>query len=217
MNNLGDLELELERILLEKSDVQEILMKVEAMCSNYEQDKQRLQEDLKKVTRSCIIKRDNEHPILITNLLQMTDERNKLASQCVDQQGDLNSLRKELLQAEQTRLDIESEKVTLNEKIKFLEIEKEKVEIELGQVARERGDLSNQLSVLARKKETLNEELMRIRQRLEQSNEMNARINRNLEDLVKDNEEKQVKGLLIITCRYYITYTSDICYCHEKK
>lgn len=53
MNNLGDLELELERILLEKSDVQEILMKVEAMCSNYEQDKQRLQDDLKKVTRSC--------------------------------------------------------------------------------------------------------------------------------------------------------------------
>ncbi|GAB1869589.1 Rootletin [Camponotus japonicus] len=166
----GDLELELERILLEKSDVQEILIKLEAMCSNHEQDKQKLQEELKK----------------------MTDEKNKLASQSIDQQGDLNSLRKELLQAEQTRLDIESEKVTLNEKIKFLEIEKEKVEIELGQVSRERSDLSNQLSVLARKKETLNEELMRLRQRLEQSNEMNARINRNLKDLVKDNEEKQV-------------------------
>ncbi|XP_071554708.1 uncharacterized protein Root isoform X2 [Temnothorax nylanderi] len=166
----GDLELELERVLLEKSDVQEILMKMETMCSNHEQDKQRFQEELKK----------------------MTDERNKLANQCIDQQGDLNSLRKELLQAEQTRLDVESEKVMLNEKIKFLEIEKEKVEMELGQVTRERSDLSNQLSVLARKKETLNEELMRLRQRLEQSNEMNARINRNLKDLVKDNEEKQV-------------------------
>ncbi|KAL6255819.1 hypothetical protein P5V15_013062 [Pogonomyrmex californicus] len=166
----GDLELELERILLEKSDIQEILMKMEAICSNHEQDKQRLQEELKK----------------------MADEKNKLASQCIDQQGDLNSLRKELLQAEQTRLDCESEKVTLNEKIKFLEIEKEKVEMELGQITRERSDLSNQLSVLARKKETLNEELMRLRQRLEQSNEMNARINRNLKDLVKDNEEKQV-------------------------
>jgi len=41
--------LELERILLEKSDVQEILIKMEAMCSNHEQDKQRLQEELKKV------------------------------------------------------------------------------------------------------------------------------------------------------------------------
>jgi len=41
--------LELERILLEKSDVQEILIKMEAMCSNHEQDKHRLQEELKKV------------------------------------------------------------------------------------------------------------------------------------------------------------------------
>lgn len=123
---------------------------------------------------------------------QVTEEKNKLASQCTDQQGDLGSLRKELLQAEQTRLDLESEKVTLNEKVKFLEIEKEKIEIELAQVTRERGDFNNQLSVLARKKETLNEELMRLKQRLEQANEMNGRINRNLEDLVKDNEEKQV-------------------------
>lgn len=52
---LGDLELELERVLLEKSDVQEILMKMEAMCSNHEEDKQRLQEELKKVTSNIII------------------------------------------------------------------------------------------------------------------------------------------------------------------
>jgi rootletin len=67
------------------------------------------------------------------------------------------------------------------------------VEVELGQVSRERGDLSNQLSSLARKKEALNEELMRLRQRLEQANETNARLNRDLEDLMKDKEEKQVK------------------------
>lgn len=142
----------------------------------------------------------------------MTDEKNKLANQCIDQQGDLNSLRKELLQAEQTRLDVESEKITLNEKIKFLEIEKEKVEMELGQVTRERSDLSNQLSVLARKKETLNEELMRLRQRLEQSNEMNARINRNLKDLVKDNEEKQARMIIYTLILYYIYKYIDIIY-----
>lgn len=136
----------------------------------------------------------------------MEDERNKLANQSTDQQGDLSSLRKELLQAEQTRLDLESDKVTLNEKIKFLEIEKEKVEMELGQVSRERGDLSNQLSVLARKKESLNEELMRLRQRLEQANEMNARINRNLEDLVKDNEEKQVGYFVCSNCSLKFYY-----------
>lgn len=37
------------------------------------------------------------------------------------------SLRKELLQAEQNRLDLDSDKVSLQEKIKFLEVEKEKV------------------------------------------------------------------------------------------
>lgn len=66
------------------------------------------------------------------------------------------------------------------------------VELELGQVSRERGDLSNQLSSLAQKREALNEELMRLRQRLEQANETNVRLNRDLEDLVKDKEEKQV-------------------------
>ena len=69
------------------------------------------------------------------------------------------------------------------------------VELELGQVSRERGDLSNQLSSLARKKEALNEELMRLRQRLEQANDTNVRLNRDLEDLVKDKEEKQVKRI----------------------
>lgn len=63
--------------------------------------------------------------------------------------------------------------------------------MELTQIARERGDLSNQLTALARKKESLNEELMRVRQKLEQANETNARINRNLEDLVRESEEKQ--------------------------
>lgn len=67
VNNLGDLELELERILLEKSDVQEILMKMEAMCSNHEQDKQRLQEELKKVMSNIIT--SNIYLILTTDLL----------------------------------------------------------------------------------------------------------------------------------------------------
>ena len=69
--------------------------------------------------------------------------------------------------------------------------------MELAQVARERGDLSNQLSVLARKKEALNEELMRCKQKLEQSAETNSRINRDLEDLIKEKEEKQVIVYLI--------------------
>ncbi|XP_034942532.1 rootletin isoform X2 [Chelonus insularis] len=168
--NKNDIELELEKIILDKSDIQNELIKMVTVCENHEKDKQRLQDELNR----------------------MEEEKNKLINQCSDQQSDLGSLRKELLQAEQIRLDLEADKVTLSEKIKFLEIEKEKIEIELGQVMRERSDLSNQLSLLARKKESLNEELLRTRQRLEQANEVNARINRNLEDLIKDNEEKQV-------------------------
>jgi hypothetical protein len=45
----GDLELDLERILLEKSDVQETLSKLEMVCSGLDQDKKRLQDEVKKV------------------------------------------------------------------------------------------------------------------------------------------------------------------------
>lgn len=65
--------------------------------------------------------------MLITIWVQVEEEKASLQSQCADQQNDLGSLRKELLQAEQTRLDLESDKVSLQEKLKFLEIEKEKV------------------------------------------------------------------------------------------
>lgn len=41
--------MELERILLEKTEMQEIVLNMERICSNYEQDKERLQEELKRV------------------------------------------------------------------------------------------------------------------------------------------------------------------------
>jgi rootletin len=66
---------------------------------------------------------------LVTIFVQVEKEKVALQSQCADQQNDLGSLRKELLQAEQTRLDLESDKVSLQEKIKFLEMEKEKVSV----------------------------------------------------------------------------------------
>lgn len=57
----------------------------------------------------------------------MEDEKLAMQMQINDLQNDLQSLRKELLQAEQQKLDLESEKVSLTEKTKFLSIEKEKV------------------------------------------------------------------------------------------
>ncbi|XP_026278331.2 rootletin isoform X2 [Frankliniella occidentalis] len=166
----GDIELELERVLMERADLQEALLKAENLSLSLEADKKRLQDDRRT----------------------LEEERAALQGQVADQNSDLGSLRKELLQAEQTRLDLESDKVSLQEKCKFLDIEKEKTEVELGQVARERSDFSHQLAVVVRQKEALSEELGRVRQRLEQASETNSRLNLSLEDLVKDCEEKQV-------------------------
>ncbi|XP_048516967.1 rootletin [Dendroctonus ponderosae] len=164
-----DYEHQLGQLLGESSNVQDSLVKKETIAANLEIDKKKLQDDLKK----------------------LEDEKAALQAQCSDHQSDIQSLRKELLQAEQHRLDLESDKVSLSEKCKFLDIEKGKTEMELNQVTRERNDLSNQLTVMGRKRDALNEELMRSRQKLEQANETSARINRNLEELVKECEDKQ--------------------------
>lgn len=60
---------------------------------------------------------------------QLEDEKLALQIQCNDHQSDIQSLRKELLQAEQQKLDVESDKVSLSEKCKFLDIEKGKVRV----------------------------------------------------------------------------------------
>ncbi|XP_049870906.1 rootletin isoform X2 [Pectinophora gossypiella] len=166
----SDLEIELERTLIERGDLQDLVEKLESAIRNLECDKKKLLEDVK----------------------QLEDEKSSLSSQTSEQQGDLNSLRKELLAAEQTRMELEADKASLYEKIKFLETERERVELELRQVARERGELSSQLTAMVRKKDTLNEEIIRLQQRLEQANETIGRINRALEDHVKDGEEKQM-------------------------
>jgi len=59
---LGELELELERILLEKSDVQETLVKLETVCSSLEHDKKRLKDEIKKVIPSV-----HHHLMLLRN------------------------------------------------------------------------------------------------------------------------------------------------------
>lgn len=165
-----DLEIDLEKTNLDKSEICEHLDKLNLANET-------LTHDLKQMK---------------AQLSQVEDERNKMRSQSSDQGVDLASLKKELIAAEQAKLDLDSEKLCLSEKLKFLELEKEKIEQELGQVSRERSELSNQLTVVTRKKDQLGEELMRCRQRLEQTNETNNRLNRNLEELVKENEEKQI-------------------------
>ncbi|OWR52848.1 Rootletin [Danaus plexippus plexippus] len=166
----SELEIELERTLLERSDLQDLTEKLQTIVRSLEDDKKKLLEDLK----------------------QMETDKSSLLNQSSEQQSDMNSLRKELLAAEQNRMEVEADKASLQEKIKFLEGEREKVEIELRQVMRERGELSSQLTSMSRKKESLNEEMMRLQQRLEQAGETIGRLNRTLDDRVKNGEEKQI-------------------------
>ena len=93
---------------------------------------------------------------------------------------------------EKIRLELETDNLSYSEKLKCLQLEKEKILQDLACVTRERSDVHNQLTAMCRKREALNEELMRTRQRLEQTTETNNRLNRNLEEMVKDVEEKQV-------------------------
>jgi rootletin len=58
--------------------------------------------------------------------VQVEEEKASLQTQCADQQSDLGSLRKELLQAEQTRLDLELDKVSLRKKLSSWGLRKRK-------------------------------------------------------------------------------------------
>jgi rootletin len=118
------LEMELEQALLEKSDVHETLMKLDNINKSHVQDKVRQQDDIKKVKIPFF---KCQKPANYFNSMQLLEENNNLRSQCTDHQNDIESLRKDILQAEQNRLDLESEKITLQEKIKYCEMEKEKV------------------------------------------------------------------------------------------
>lgn len=62
----------MERVLLEKSDLQEVLMKLETVCSNNEQEKQQLQEELKKVIFYKILSM-----FIIKNYILNLDNRRK--------------------------------------------------------------------------------------------------------------------------------------------
>ncbi|ALC47431.1 Rootletin [Drosophila busckii] len=166
----SDLEYDLDRLLLEKCDLQE---KHEKLSSNNCSTGDEL-----KSTQNC--------------LMETQEERKKLRLQANDQAAEICELKKELSVLDKARLELETDNLNSSEKLKCLQLEKEKILQDLACVTREKCDIHNQLTATCRKKEALNEELMRTRQRLEQTSETNNRLNRNIEDMVKDVEEKQV-------------------------
>ncbi|KAH8291988.1 hypothetical protein KR054_002938 [Drosophila jambulina] len=166
----SDLEYDLDKLLLEKCDLQEKHEKLSSnSCSTTD--------ELKSV-QGC--------------LQEAQEERKKLRLLSADQCNEIGELKKELAVLDKARLELETDNLSAGEKLKCLQLEKEKILQDLACVTRDRGDIHNQLTAMCRKKEALNEELMRTRQRLEQTTETNNRLNRNLEEMVKDVEEKQV-------------------------
>ncbi|XP_032593531.1 rootletin isoform X2 [Drosophila grimshawi] len=165
-----DLEYDLDKLLLEKCDLQE---KHEKLSNN----NCSTGDELKSV-QNC--------------LLEAQEERKKLRLQSADQVNEIGELKKELAVLDKARLELETDNLSYSEKVKCLQLEKEKILQDLACMTREKCDIHNQLTAMCRKKEALNEELMRTRQRLEQTTETNSRLNRNIEDMVKDVEEKQV-------------------------
>ncbi|KAM8707256.1 hypothetical protein ACLKA7_011364 [Drosophila subpalustris] len=166
----SDLEYDLDKILLEKCDLQE---KHEKLSSN----NCSTSDELKSV-QNC--------------LMDAQEERKKLRLQAADQANEIGELKKELAVLDKARLELETDNLSYSEKLKCLQLEKEKILQDLACMTREKCDIHNQLTATCRKKEAINEELMRTRQRLEQTTETNSRLNRNIEDMVKDVEEKQV-------------------------
>lgn len=67
---------------------------------------------------------------------QVEEERSSLSGQSSELQSDLHALRKELVGAEQARMALHADNSSLHEKITFLEADREKVELELRQLAR---------------------------------------------------------------------------------
>lgn len=166
----ADLESRLERLHLESSDVKYQLEKSSSSNTHITQEMKDLN----------------------TKINELEVEKGNLKAQIADQSADIASLKKELISAEQIRLDIDGEKMSISEKLKICEINKEKVELEFGQLSRERSDLHNQLAAMTNKRDLAAEEVMRLQQRLKQLAECNDRLNRNLENLMKENEDKLI-------------------------
>jgi len=97
----------LEKIALDRTDCHESLAKAESLLLDGNTEKKNLQK---------------EHEKLI-------EEKKNLQVQVDDLSSDLVALRKELLQMEQDKQELESEKSNATEKWKSILLEKEKVQI----------------------------------------------------------------------------------------
>lgn len=66
------------------------------------------------------------------------------------------------------------------------------MENELEELFKDRAHLEDQLANERHKKQSLNEELMRLNQKIDHTIDSNSRLNSQLQNIIKENEEKQV-------------------------
>lgn len=102
---LGDLESELDKITSDRTDCQESLAKAESLILDGSTEKKNLQKEQEK----------------------LTEEKKNLQIQVDDLSSDLVALRKELLQMEHDKQELEAERSNATEKWKSISLEKEKV------------------------------------------------------------------------------------------
>lgn len=102
---LGDLESELEKVASDRTDCQESLAKAESLILDGNSDKKSLQKEHDK----------------------LTEEKKNLQVQVDDLSSDLVALRKELLQMEQDKQELEVDRSNVTDKWKAVSLEKEKV------------------------------------------------------------------------------------------
>lgn len=127
---------------------------------------------------------ENEKGLLKNEYLNLSEKISELNS-------DIDILKKELIGSEKIRLQIESEKKLVEDKLVVCQNNNEKLEELLCQIQKEKGETCNKLTVVNRKNDTLNAELLRFKQKMEQVTQINNRLNKNIEELIKQNESKQ--------------------------
>ncbi|XP_050535942.1 rootletin isoform X2 [Daktulosphaira vitifoliae] len=166
----GDLESEIEKLALDRTDCQESLAKAESLILDGTTEKQILQKEHDK----------------------LSEEKKNLQSQVDDLSGDLIALRKEILQMEQDKQDLNIALTNATEKWKALSLDKEKLETELEDILKDRTHIEDQLSNDKHKRKALNEEIIRLNQKLDHTLETNSRLNNQLQNIFKENEQKQI-------------------------
>nr|CAI5860125.1 unnamed protein product [Callosobruchus analis] len=122
-----------ESLNLDYDRVQKSNQNLQKELSNVQNEKSFLQAEVERLNQEADLREialrgeEDRCSRMREELLSLEDEKAALQHISSDHQNDIQSLKKELLQTEQQKLCLESDKTSLSEKCKFLEIERGKI------------------------------------------------------------------------------------------